>query len=303
MADSKITALTALTSTTDDDLFVIVDDPAGTPVTKKITVANAFAGKIPTETCEGRLTAESGVPVSSTDQTSKTTLYFTPYQGNRIALYTSSVWTMYTFSEITISLGTLTSGANYDVFIYDSSGTLTTEMVAWTNNTTRATALTRQDGVLVKSGSTNKRYLGTFRTTSTTTTEDSEAKRFVYSYASRQPRKCGVSAGGGPSSYNTSSWRAWANTTSTAEWVIGQTDIPLIVGCYADFDTAGTYYVGADYDGNGTNFAAIYTKANTNQTAGVAQVNVPDLGYHYYTMNEWGTCTCYANILGMKIHC
>lgn len=42
MADTKITALTAVTSLTDDDLFVVVDDPAGTPATKKITKANAI---------------------------------------------------------------------------------------------------------------------------------------------------------------------------------------------------------------------------------------------------------------------
>ena len=40
MADKKITALTALTSAATDDLLVIVDDVAGTPTTKKITVAN-----------------------------------------------------------------------------------------------------------------------------------------------------------------------------------------------------------------------------------------------------------------------
>lgn len=42
MADTKISALTAATSLTDDDLFVVVDDPGGTPVTKKITRANAL---------------------------------------------------------------------------------------------------------------------------------------------------------------------------------------------------------------------------------------------------------------------
>lgn len=40
MADAKITALAALTAPTTDDLTVIVDDPAGTPTTKKITLAN-----------------------------------------------------------------------------------------------------------------------------------------------------------------------------------------------------------------------------------------------------------------------
>jgi len=40
MADQKITALTALTSPTTDDLTVVVDDPSGTPITKKLTLAN-----------------------------------------------------------------------------------------------------------------------------------------------------------------------------------------------------------------------------------------------------------------------
>jgi len=42
MADKakKISELTALTSISGDDLLVIVDDPSGTPVTKKVTVAN-----------------------------------------------------------------------------------------------------------------------------------------------------------------------------------------------------------------------------------------------------------------------
>lgn len=40
MADTKITGLTALTTPSSDDILPIVDDPGGTPVTKKITVAN-----------------------------------------------------------------------------------------------------------------------------------------------------------------------------------------------------------------------------------------------------------------------
>lgn len=40
MANSKITELTATTSATTDDILPIVDDPAGTPTTKKITFDN-----------------------------------------------------------------------------------------------------------------------------------------------------------------------------------------------------------------------------------------------------------------------
>jgi len=44
MADTKISDLTALTSLDPGDLFVVVDDPAGTPLTRKITGTNVKAG-------------------------------------------------------------------------------------------------------------------------------------------------------------------------------------------------------------------------------------------------------------------
>ena len=44
MADKKITQLTALGAAPDTaDILAIVDDPGGTPVTKKVTVANLLA--------------------------------------------------------------------------------------------------------------------------------------------------------------------------------------------------------------------------------------------------------------------
>jgi hypothetical protein len=42
MADKKITDLTELTALDQSDLFVVVDDPAGTPITKKITATSLF---------------------------------------------------------------------------------------------------------------------------------------------------------------------------------------------------------------------------------------------------------------------
>lgn len=47
MADAKITQLTALTSVDLADVVPIVDDPGGSPITKKITVANLLAAAWP----------------------------------------------------------------------------------------------------------------------------------------------------------------------------------------------------------------------------------------------------------------
>lgn len=40
MANQKITELTALTSVATEDVFVVVDDPSGTPTTKKATLSD-----------------------------------------------------------------------------------------------------------------------------------------------------------------------------------------------------------------------------------------------------------------------
>lgn len=134
----------------------------------------------------GRLTLTSGSPVTTSD-VSGSTIYFTPYKGNRIFLYntTTSKWELFNFSEISATIP-LTTNTNYDVFIYNNSGTLTLELVAWTDNTTRATPLTTQDYVYVKSGDANKRYLGTIRTGATAgQAEDKAGKRFVWNYYNR----------------------------------------------------------------------------------------------------------------------
>lgn len=136
----------------------------------------------------GRLTLESGVPVSTTDQTSKTTIYYTPYNGDKISLYDGTSWATYLFTERSLALGTLTSGLNYDVFLYNNSGTLTLELTAWSTDTTRVTSLVMTNGVYLKSGALTRRYLGTIRTTSTTTTEDSNSKRFLWNYNNRVNR-------------------------------------------------------------------------------------------------------------------
>lgn len=137
---------------------------------------------------DGRLTLTTGVPVTTSDVTAATSIFYTPYRGNKIALYTGSTWFNYTFTQMTLALGTLVAARPYDVFIDYNAGSPILVLLAWTNDTTRATALAYQDGVLVKSGTATQRYLGTFYTTSTTTTEDSAANRYVWNYYNRIAR-------------------------------------------------------------------------------------------------------------------
>ena len=76
MADKKITALTAATAVTTDDLFHIVDSPGSSPSNKKITTANIF-NKIPTflgMNSFDSITAPSTAAIPVTTAVSQTTL-------------------------------------------------------------------------------------------------------------------------------------------------------------------------------------------------------------------------------------
>jgi hypothetical protein len=137
----------------------------------------------------GRLTLTTATPVTTADVTAATTLYFTPYEGNTIPLYDGvSSWTNLTFAELSIAVPATTSQL-YDVWVYSNAGVAALELTAWTNDTTRATALALQNGVLVKTGATTRRYVGSFRTTTVSgQTEDSIANRFVWNYYHRVSR-------------------------------------------------------------------------------------------------------------------
>lgn len=136
-----------------------------------------------------RPTLTSGVPVTAADVTAAATVYLTPYKGNRIGLWNGTTWVNYTSAEMSLAIGTLASATiPQDIFCYLDAGVPTLEKLAWTSTTARATALAYQDGILVKSGDATRRYIGSFAPTSTTTTEDSLANRYLWNYYHRVPR-------------------------------------------------------------------------------------------------------------------
>lgn len=175
-ADARYAALAGLSS----QAFEVA-----TPTTANHAATKAYVDSaLPlAATTQGRLTLETGVPFSTTAQLAKTTLYYTPSNGNRIALYNGSTgWDVITFSEISIAVPA-TTNTLYDVFVYNNSGTATLELTAWTNDTTRATALTLQDGMLVKTGATTRKFVGCIRTTGASGETEVSAKRiFVVNY-------------------------------------------------------------------------------------------------------------------------
>lgn len=69
MADKKVSELTALTSPIGEDLLLIVDDPSGTPVSKKVTLNSFFGSVAANTTMSGTLTATANVTVSGSNTT------------------------------------------------------------------------------------------------------------------------------------------------------------------------------------------------------------------------------------------
>lgn len=65
MANKKITELTATTTLADTDVVPVVTDPAGSPATKKITLANLKAAVLAAPSITGGATIAGGATVSS----------------------------------------------------------------------------------------------------------------------------------------------------------------------------------------------------------------------------------------------
>lgn len=246
--------------------------------------------------CDGRLTLEAGVPISTTNQTAQSTVYFTPYGGNRIALYDGAVWQYYSFTERSIALSGLTSGKNYDVFIYDNGGVLTLELsAAWTTNSARADALAVQDGVLVKSGALTRRFLGTFRTTSTTTTEDTLTQRFLWNQYNRVTRPFIVTEATDSWAYTSTTVRSTNNSTANRfEFVVGvagETDIRSLSLLLAISDDDAEMITGVDQGGTTTidsyGFGSHGASTYASQIEGVNYFS-PGLGYSFCQWVESG---------------
>jgi hypothetical protein len=258
----------------------------------------AKAGLPVSQEVNGRLTLTTGLPITTADVTAATNIYFTPLNGNVVTLWNStlSLWQTVAFSETTLALGTLTSGKCYDVFGYLSSGVLALEALVWTSDLVRATAVTLQDGRYCKSGDKTRLYLGTFYTTSTTTTEDSLTKRYLFNQYNRVKRPCA-----GPTettdswNYSTTTWRqARATATNQFEYVNGDPGHYLQALCQAlQSNSSGGvgHAVGVGVDSTTVNGAKHFGNGSTSASGLVTMATYrgyPGIGKHYIAWLEFG---------------
>lgn len=193
---------------------------------------------------------------------------------------------------------------NVDVFAFVEGTTVRLEGKEWTDNTTRATALAYQDGVLVLSGTPTRRYLGTFRTTVAGQFADSKTKRFLWNYYHRVRKVLEVYDTTDSWTYGTAAWRAINNNTANrVEFVIGVSEDPVYFVYYSGYYGAGGNVatgIGLDRtDGND----AVVNAATRGYSGGASPMlnasifnKLVTAGYHYLqlveyagsSMTQWG---------------
>ncbi len=250
--------------------------------------------KEPVHQC-GRLTLATGDPVPIADIASSATLFFTPYKGNRVSLYVPDYgWRIYEFAELSLDISGYTNAKNYDIFLYDNTGTLTLEGLIWSNDTLRATALYNQDGRWVKTNAKDRLYLGTIRMNAAGATADTLKARLVWNNYNRVGRSF-YFVSSTSHTYNVATWRQWnADTAMKVEFVNGLAEEFLYFGITALLKSGTAAY--ASMVSCAVDLTSVYTFQNFISNDSVADLSfgsggfyTPILGYHYCSVNEFQT--------------
>lgn len=248
-----------------------------------------------------RLSLTTATCVTTADVTGGASIFLTPCTGNRLTLFDSTGRaTTYTTAELTLAVPAST-GTIYDVFAFANSGVPTLEALAWTNSTTRATALVKTSGRYTKSGDSTRLYVGSFRTTNSVsgTTEDSAAKRYVWNYYHRVQRLLQRQESTATWTYTTATYRqANASAANQVEIVIGVAEeiIDLqVIGAVSNTSANVTALVAIGEDSTTASVGfpgSLLVQVATQAVWTTAFLKkYPAAGYHLYAWLEFSAAT------------
>lgn len=269
----------------------------------------------------GRLTLETAVPVSVSNQNAKTVIFYTPFTAGVLPLYDGAAWQARTFTELTLNLdnnaghsGYHQTGKQFDCFIFDDSGTLRLGTgPSWTGTTTRSAAISRKDGRWTNSASITLRYnngaintavvaanralyVGTFITTADGQTYDALTDRMVWNTYNRVPRAMQALDVTDSWAYSTAAFRqANANADNSLNFIRGLDEDGVMATAMGVVNSSGATVracnVGIGLD---SSTVASGTRGNVPATnAGALNVvatysGFPGLGYHELRWLEYG---------------
>jgi hypothetical protein len=294
------------------------------------TVTNASA--VVVNDPGGRLTLTSGTPVTTSDVTGASTIYYALHTSNQIPIYDGTNWGLQTFTELsqtttdtTKSPAAVANDSNYDLFVWNDSGTIRLSRgPPWTSDTARGTGagtteLFKQDGRYVNNvsitngpGARRGTYVGSFRSSSSALANDTVKNRLLFNAYNRVSRAMRIMSQSAPTyTYTlTTARQAGGTATNQVNFLVGLAEdaIQASLQAYASNTSANVNVViGFGLDSTTTPSVVAVGGGATTQVAGqIVPVGAhyrefPSIGYHALNWLEGsaatGTTTWYASIL------
>ena len=264
-----------------------------------------------------RLTGVSNTPIMTADSSTLATMYLTPFKGNYISLYNGTSWDLIESAQVSLAISGRTADLPFDIFAYNVAGVVTLEFLDWTNSTTRATALVRQDGVWCKTGSLTRRYLGSCRPRISTqfawirNQSDLTIKFDLFNADNRVSQSFFLGAAATSWSYASATIRqAQGSALYQVNVMVGLQEEAMNIGQIVTSSAASnTYdrYTGIGYDSttafSGTRSTSMAGVANQFVTQQGRFCNRPGIGTHYYAWLEsvTNTITFYGDNAGLLL--
>jgi len=285
---------------------------------------------------QGRLTLTSGTPVLTSDQTAKTTIYYTPYAGSVAPFWDGMSWVLASLAELSLALdsnsghtGYHQSGKNFDLFLDHNGGApRLVSGPAWSNDTTRAAAIARQNGIWLNAASMTARHgtnsgdtvaiaasraswIGTFRASADGQTEyvlggiaagGGAARLLLWNAYNRLP--VGVFVGD-----STDNWTKTASGTRSVNasdsmrcsFVTGLAEDEAF-GSYSDSAVPGTgafLAAGVGFDSTSTFSGRTGFQNNSNNACPIfGDFTTMALGFHYFQALEYSSNNNTATFFG-----
>jgi hypothetical protein len=286
-----------------------------------ITSTGTLGVKVPI-TPQGRLTLTSGTPITTSDVTGATTLYYTPMIGRYVPIYDG---TQFVNTDIAAELSNITTNsatgkagpaavANnsvYDLFVWNDAGTVRlTRGPAWSSDTARGSGagtseITQVNGVWVNAqaitngpAANRGTLVGSVRSDGTAQLKDTKAFRWVSNIYNAVPRQMQVLEATASWNYTLAAFRQ-ANGSAANQLDFLQSLAGGVVSARVQANmsntSAGIYAaVGIDLDTlntttlvNNTNFLQ-YTAIASNTVGQAASYNgYPGMGRHVLIWKEY----------------
>lgn len=284
------------------------------------TAAGLIAGNVAPP--QGRLTLQTVVPVMTSTQSAKTTIFYTPHRGNLIPLYNGTNMVPTTFAEISVATtdtaknpAAIGASKVNDWFVWTDSGTIRiSHGPDWTSDTARSagTALVMVNGILLNNASITNgpaasrgTYVGTTRSNGSSQLDwilgaaasgGTAGFLGVWNAYNRVMVGTSVSDSGAGYTYTAAAIRqARASAGNQVSMVVGLQEDSALVSYGSRVDTVaasgagGGFGVNMDststYGGQNTSVNAIGTAAQISAGYVVQQFNVA-IGLHVFSANE-----------------